>query len=175
VVVPADPVVVPPAPPPGLDWTGPYAGVQLGWGWASIVESGDPDIDGDGFVAGVHAGYNQDLGRFVLGVEIDYNLADITFENDDPDAAITSLAHLKLRGGFDAGRTLFFASAGIARAEAEGGASGSGPAFGLGVEHRFSDRLSAGAEFLVHQFDDFYSGGIDLELQTLQARVSFNF
>ena len=50
---------------PVFDWTGPYVGAQLGWGWASIVESGDPDIDGDGYVAGVHAGYNYDFGNIV--------------------------------------------------------------------------------------------------------------
>lgn len=172
----ADPVIA--APPPVVaerGWTGPYAGVQLGWGWASIQESGDPDIDGDGYVAGVHIGYNHDFGNFVGGIELDYNAADIEFDNGDPDATITSLAHLKLRGGFDAGRTLFYLAGGVARAKADGGASGTGPFYGLGVEHRFTDRMSGGLEYLMHDFDDFYSGGINLDVRTLQARVSFNF
>jgi outer membrane immunogenic protein len=175
VIVPADPVVALPDPLPLLDWTGPYAGVQLGWGWASIVESGDPDIDGDGYVAGVHIGYNHDFGNFVAGLELDYNAADIAFENDDPDATINRLAHLKLRAGYDAGATLFYAAAGVARAESDGDDSGSGNFYGLGIEHRFSDRLSGGAEYLTHDFDDFYSGGINLEVQTLQARLSLHF
>lgn len=175
VIVPADPVIMAPPPPPASDWTGLYAGAQLGWGWASIVESGDPDIDGDGYVGGVHLGYNQDFGRIVAGIELDYNLAKIEFDNDDPDATINSLARLKLRAGYDAGSTLFYAAAGVAQAEAEGGASGSGHLYGLGLEHRFSPRWSGGVEYLVHDFNDFYSGGIDLELQTLQARMSFKF
>jgi opacity protein-like surface antigen len=175
VIVPPDPVVVAPPPEPVLDWTGLYAGGQLGFGRASIVESGDPDIDGDGYVAGLHVGYNQDFGSFVLGAELMYNAADIAFENDDPDATVTRLVHIKLRGGYDTGRTLFYAAAGFADAEAEGGASGNGGVLGLGVEHRFSERVSGGAEYLVYQFDDFYSGGIDLQVQTLQARLSWHF
>jgi outer membrane immunogenic protein len=175
VVVPADPVVVVPSPAPTPDWTGPYAGMQLGWGWASIVESGDPDIDGDGPVGGLHLGYNQDFGNIVAGVELQYNVAKIEFDDADPDATIERLAHVKLRGGYDAGATLFYVAAGIAHAKSAGGDSGSGSVYGLGVEHRFTERLSGGAEYLVHGFDDFYSGGIDLEVQTLQARISLRF
>jgi outer membrane immunogenic protein len=175
VFVPEDPVIVPPVADLPPDWTGPYVGAQLGWGWASIVESGDPDIDGDGPVGGVHLGYNQDFGTFVLGAELQYNAANIEFENDDPADTITSLAHLKLRGGYDTGATLFYGAVGVAEAESDGGDSGSGSLYGLGIEHRFSERLSGGAEYLVHQFDDFYSGGIDLEVQTLQARLSLHF
>jgi opacity protein-like surface antigen len=174
VVIPADPVIVAPAPPPSLDWTGLYAGGQLGWGWASIVESGDPDIDGDGYVGGVHIGYNRDFGTFVAGIELDYNLANIEF--DDPtEPTIDRLARLKLRAGFDMGQTLIYAAAGIARAEADDGTSGSGNVYGIGIDHRFSDRWSAGAEYLRHDFDDFFSGGINLEVQTLQARLSYHF
>lgn len=174
-VIPADPVVMAPSPPPSLDWTGLYGGAQLGWGWASIVESGDPEIDGDGFVGGLHLGFNQDFGSIVAGIELDYNIAKIEFDSGDPDATINALAHLKLRAGFDTGSTLLYLAGGVVRAEAEGGASGTGPFYGLGIEHRFSPRLSGGAEYLVHSFDDFYSGGINLEVQTLQARLSLHF
>lgn len=174
VIVPDDPL--PYAPPvAGSDWTGVYVGGQLGWGWASIVESGDPDIDGDGPAGGIHLGYNHDFGKVVAGVELQYNIAKIEFENDDPDDTIERLAHLKLRGGYDAGATLFYLAAGVAQASSAGGDSGSGSLYGLGIEHRFSDRLSGGLEYLVHNFDDFYSGGIHLEVQTLQARVSLKF
>ena len=169
-----EPVVVAPVAPV-FDWTGPYVGAQLGWGWASIVESGDPDIDGDGFVAGVHAGYNYDFGNIVAGIELAYNLANIEFENGDPDDTIDTLSNLKLRVGYDTGRTWFYLAGGIARAEAAGGASGSGNVLGLGVEQRFSQRWSGGVEYLRYNFDDFYSGGINLEAQTLQARVSYRF
>lgn len=173
----SDPVIAapPPATAPDRGWTGPYAGAQLGWGWASIEESGDPDIDGDGHVAGVHAGFNYDFGRLVAGVEVDHNLADIAFDDGDPGDTVTALSRLKFRGGYDAGRTLFYLSGGAARAKAEGGASGSGTFYGLGVEHRFTERLSGGVEYLTHDFGDFYSNGIDLGLRTLQARLSFRF
>lgn len=115
------------------------------------------------------------ISAIVLGVELQYNLANIEFDSGDPDNTINSLAHLKLRGGYDTGATLFYGAIGLADAEADGGASGSGSLYGLGIEHRFSERLSGGVEYLVHEFDDFYSDGIDLEVQTLQARVSLHF
>jgi predicted porin len=173
---PADPIViVPPPVAPTYDWTGPYVGVQLGMGWASIVESGDPDIDGDGSVAGVHLGYNYDFGNFVAGVELDYNSADISFDSGDPDDTIDTLSHLKVRAGYDFGRTWLYVAGGSAHAESQGGESGSSAFYGVGVEHLFSERISGGMEYLTHEFDDFYSGGINLELDTLQARVSFRF
>jgi hypothetical protein len=175
VIVPPDPVVVAPPPEPVLDWTGLYAGGQLGFGRASIVESGDPDIDGDGYVAGLHLGYNQDFGSFVIGAELHYNAAEIEFDSGDPEDTITRLAHVKLRAGYDAGQTLYYVAAGIADAEAEGGASGSGGVYGAGIERLFSERISGGVEYLVYEFDDFYSGGINLEVQTLQARLSWHF
>ena len=70
-----------------FDWTGPYAGVHLGYG------SGDPAVHVDplphnfvspdqapstihpgptGIVGGVQAGYNYQMGRFLAGIEADF-------------------------------------------------------------------------------------------------------
>lgn len=172
---PAEPTVTPPPALPAELWTGPYAGVQFGMGWATISEEGDPDVDGDGYVAGVHLGYNHDFGRLIAGVEVDYNAADIEFDNGDPDVTIETLSHLKLRAGIDLGQSWLYVAGGSARAKDAEGTSATEPFYGIGFEHRFSNRLSGGVEYLVHQFDDFYTDGIDLDLNTLQARVSYHF
>ncbi|TWG93768.1 outer membrane immunogenic protein [Mesorhizobium sp. J18] len=76
----------PPAPPaapmevpPVATWAGPYAGVALGWGFSGQSEvEGGPEVESDGFVGNVFAGWNWQSGSFVYGVEgdIGYNGMD---------------------------------------------------------------------------------------------------
>jgi outer membrane immunogenic protein len=94
----ADMVPVYKAPPvaaPGYDWTGFYIGANGGYGWRdpSIDFSGNTAaeatyfasgalsrgvaVDPKGFLGGLQAGYNQQLGRWVLGVEADLDYARI--------------------------------------------------------------------------------------------------
>ena len=71
----------PPAPavpmeePPLNTWTGPYAGVSLGYGFAGETEVEEPgittSIDTDGFLLGGFAGYNYQVGNIVAGAEAD--------------------------------------------------------------------------------------------------------
>ncbi len=70
-----DPVMAEPAP---LNtWTGPYAGVVVGYGWGN-TDTAVGSIDTDGFNGGAFAGYNFQTGPLVLGAEADagYNGAD---------------------------------------------------------------------------------------------------
>ncbi len=69
----------PPAPsvpmeePPLNTWSGPYAGVTVGYGFAgeSHIDGIDNSIDTDGFQAGGFVGYNYQAGNIVAGVEAD--------------------------------------------------------------------------------------------------------
>ena len=54
----------------GPDWTGYYVGAQLGFGEG---RGGGPDLDS---LIGGYAGYRWDLGKTVLGTELDVTLAD---------------------------------------------------------------------------------------------------
>jgi outer membrane immunogenic protein len=62
---------------PAYDWSGFYLGVHAGYIWGRsrvfdngvLTESGAPT---DGFVGGLLAGYNRQLGPFVLGLEGDF-------------------------------------------------------------------------------------------------------
>lgn len=172
-----DPVIAP-APvivAPSVDWTGGYAGVQLGWGMATIDDGVPPDDDGDGVIGGVTVGYDYDFGNFVVGGALDYDFSEIEF---DSGATIDNVARVKVRAGIDAGRTLIYGVGGAAFANATvGGAdlSDNGWVAGAGVEHRVTDTFSVGGEVLYHQFDDFDGSGADVNATTIQAKALFRF
>lgn len=71
---------------PSVNWTGPYVGLHLGYGWGN----GDTNISSpqadfanlapttlspnpNGVVGGLQAGYNYQLGCFVFGLEADFS------------------------------------------------------------------------------------------------------
>jgi outer membrane immunogenic protein len=91
------------APVPVFTWTGFYLGAQVGYGWADNGNNFLPEAfvltpagtlvpftggfnrgDSDGFLAGVHAGYNFQFGQFVLGVEGDVEGVFADDDDDDP-------------------------------------------------------------------------------------------
>ncbi|WP_299370025.1 outer membrane beta-barrel protein [uncultured Tateyamaria sp.] len=164
---PAQPLPPAPASAPGGDWTGAYGGVQLGYGDVN----GSGAADGDDVLGGVHLGYDYDFGTFVLGGEVDYDFADIDLNGA---ASVDSVARLKLRAGYDFGRTLGYVSAGLAEVDTSIG-SESGSYFGIGVTHRITDRYTLGAELLEHSFDDIGGSGVDADATTLTIRGSIRF
>jgi len=86
--------VAPAAPmeePPVNTWSGPYAGVTLGWGFNGRTEAPGNTVNTDGFVGGGFAGYQLQNGMFVFGAEIDANYSNLRGSN----------AGLASRSGFD--------------------------------------------------------------------------
>lgn len=170
---------------PGVyDWTGPFIGLQGGYAWGTndtstensengpppfTDEEGSGSLDLDGFVGGLHAGYNWQSDRLVLGA-----IGDIEFADLKGDTEVTSfgfpfgklrgdldwLGSLRLRAGFAADRALFYATGGLAVGGVEmefqdnfGGPEISdddtrwGWTLGAGIEYAFTDALSAFAEY----------------------------
>jgi outer membrane immunogenic protein len=77
------------APAPGFDWSGIYIGAHIGGGWATNDLS-DPGlsgtgigvppvqtVDSSGVLGGVTAGWNYQIGRLVVGTEVDFSWADV--------------------------------------------------------------------------------------------------
>jgi opacity protein-like surface antigen len=158
------------APAVAQDWTGFYAGGQLGYGDLS------DDLSGSGYLGGVHAGYMTDLGSFVLGGEVDYDAADLEI-GGGPDS-IDAVTRLKLRGGYDLGPSLIYATAGWAHANAEvGGADFSDDGWfgGVGMAYQVNDQWLVGGELLQHRFEDFDGTGLDIEATTVTLRASLQF
>jgi opacity protein-like surface antigen len=169
VPAPVEPVIVPSA-----DWSGFYAGAQLGY---ADIDSNGGGLDGNGWLGGVHAGYRWDFGQFIAGAELDYDAADIDL-GATPGDTLDSVARLKLIGGTEFGNSLLYATAGAARASATVGGvdlSDNGWFLGAGLDVAVSDRWTVGGELLQHQFDDFDSTGVDLDATTLKAKASLRF
>jgi opacity protein-like surface antigen len=82
-------------------------------------------IDADGFVGGVHAGYNLQAERLVIGIEGDVEASDV---DGDTDALVIKgdvpfatqakeydwLASIRLRAGYAMDSVLFYATGGVA-------------------------------------------------------------
>lgn len=149
---------MPPAPvaeeaivEPG-DWSGFYAGLNVGYAWQASdggievtidgVPYTDPldDLEAEGFFGGAQAGFNHQIDSFVLGIEADIQAADISddvegfgngAEIDEYSASIDLNWFGTLRGrvGVAFENTLLYATGGLA--------------FG-GVDFEFSSEDDAG-------------------------------
>jgi outer membrane immunogenic protein len=119
----------PPLPPPlpAFSWTGPYLGINVGYGWGG--ESDDLSrqqipqdaFDAHGVLGGVQAGYNWQMNQLVLGVEADIDATGV----QGVDAPVTGTlsfkntwqSSLRLRAGYAVGRWLIYATGGVAFAD----------------------------------------------------------
>lgn len=173
-VVPVEePIVAAPAPvavtPVTGDWNGGYLGAQLGY-----ADGGE--ADGDGTVGGLHGGYRWDLGRTVLGAELAYNSADVT--SDDDFVQLDNLATLKGQVGYDLGRTLVYASAGVAYGDGDiAGESVDdyGYTVGLGVDYAVNQNWTVGGEVSTYMFDDFDDTGVNYNPTSVQLKAAYHF
>ena len=173
-----EPVMTAPVPAPNLggDWTGFYTGLQLGYADAE-TDGGVADLDGDNGSYGFHAGYNYDFGRFVLGGELDYDKTDIDLDNaaGTTIGTVDSVARAKIKGGYDLGNTLVYATGGYARADTSMGDE-DGSFYGIGMDYKITEQYSVGAELLEHKFDDVGGvSGADADVTTFNVRGSYRF
>ena len=170
----------------GYSWTGPYLGAFAGstsgstpWS-ADWVEPDQKTPDFAGYLAGVHAGYNYQMGRAVWGVDADYGLsnahgAKLCADNPQLDCRtdLNSLGSLTARAGYTWGRALFYAKGGLAFGEVQEGEKAIHPipshwgtpphdgatstnweygwTAGGGMEFALADRWSAKAEYMHYE------------------------
>lgn len=162
-----EPVLIPAAvpAPTSPDWTGFYGGAQLGYG---SVDTSVAGVDGDGLIGGLIAGYDYDLGNWVIGAGIDYDWTDISLT---PAVDVETVWRAKLRGGYKLGNGLLYGTAGYAQVDANVGGSEDGYFVGAGYEHMVTQNISLGGEILYHDFD--VPG--TLEATTAQVRAAYRF
>src|SRR5216683_3372728 len=107
------------APPPAsiYNWTGFYAGLNLGYEWGKVTNS---NIDPSGIAGGAQIGYNWQVGQVVFGAETDFqgSAADDTFapyKFSNP-----WFGTLRGRAGFALNNILFYATLGLAYGDLKG-------------------------------------------------------
>jgi outer membrane immunogenic protein len=120
--------------PVAPEWTGFYAGAHLGYGWSDwegstdpfIISENGPDIDADGFVGGLHLGYNYQIEQFVLGLEADVDYTDFdgdgsleSFDFGDVSVRNRWQGALVARAGVAFDDLLVYGLGGVALADAE--------------------------------------------------------
>ncbi|MBP1843473.1 outer membrane immunogenic protein [Rhizobium petrolearium] len=182
-------VVNPPSEPPVqpvFSWTGFYLGANAGGGFAGDdkvgLHSGDVHIgdfgsvDVSGFAGGGQIGYNfQFDNNWVVGIEADFQGADIsdsvTESGLHTSSKIDWYGTLRPRVGYAVDRTLFYGTGGLAYGHIDyktsfGGVTlidddktSVGWALGAGVEHAFTDHLTAKFEYQYVKFDKFDAEG----------------
>jgi outer membrane immunogenic protein len=170
-------------PPPAsiYNWTGLYAGLNIGYEWGKVTDS---SVDPSGVAGGGQLGYNWQTGQFVFGAETDIQIsaADDTFapwKFSNP-----WFGTLRGRAGYAVNNVLLFATAGLAygnlKAEV-GGIDESktlvGWTAGLGMEVGFTPNWSAKVEYLYMDLGSrFYTlTGGDNGLQASYLRFGLNY
>ena len=156
-----------PAAAPVFTWTGFYIGVHGGGGW-SHWDAGPGAItggtaDGDGWLLGVQAGYNYQMGNIVLGIEGELSFADVKITQPLFAGSITlkndfyGLVTGRLGYAFD--RFLVFGKGGVAftrdKWDGNDGIGGTvtgefsrvGWTIGVGGEYALWDNISLKAEY----------------------------
>ena len=182
----------PPAPqvyaaPPVFSWTGFYVGLNGGWGGGS--SGGDFGSPTGGLVGGT-VGYNYQISQFVIGVEGDWDWADLNKSGVNGLGSysnkVDQLMTARARAGIAVDRALLFVTAGYAGAEDKVSVPTvlgstdwrSGGAFGGGIEYAFTNNISAKAEYIYAPFaGKSYVGGVksDLDLSLVRADLNVKF
>jgi outer membrane immunogenic protein len=177
-----------PPPPPvvaGFDWSGFYIGGHVGYGWgetditdrtllgnALLIPT--QKLDSDGFLGGGQAGWNYQIGRFVLGTEVDFSFSDVqgnltttiidTNASVDRSSKTTWIATATARLGYAWDRVMVYSKLGAAWAEFDydnnissiagvpiysstASETRSGWTVGTGIEWAFAGAWSAKAEY----------------------------
>jgi outer membrane immunogenic protein len=168
-VAPAAPVVVAAPVVMTNDWSGFYAGAQVGFGEGELSPSASEDLTS----YGVQGGYLYDLGKFVVGGEVAY--ANLDLDETDSDAYALRAGVI---AGYDAGRFLPYLTGGYANLNTDNGTADvndGGYYYGAGVDYAVTSNVRVGVEYLEHKFDNFNDSTDDVSAQTTSLKVSYVF
>lgn len=164
-----------PIAPPDVGWSGFFLGVHGGYGLANRdgcwdfgfsadCGAGDFtatfDYDQDGWLAGAQGGYNMTWNNFLLGVEVDASLADISGDLNPGSSAggvgtWNWLASATAKAGLTGERWMIYAEGGYAIGDfdfrgnsgCDFNANHTGPVAGVGVALKMSPRVFFNVEY----------------------------
>jgi outer membrane immunogenic protein len=145
------------------NWTGPYAGIHLGWGWGSSTwDSPAVTNKPTGMQFGTTLGYNWQIGSFVYGVEGDIGWSGLKSSTScglfTCESRNQFLGTLRGRAGYAFDRLMPYMTAGLAVGDIKAatnnpafpGASGTklGWTIGAGVEYAIMTKWTMKVEYL---------------------------
>jgi len=155
---------------PASGWSGFYAGINGGYAWGNSTTNpalpGSPaTVNNSGWTIGGQAGYNFDMGGFVLGAEADLQWANIAFSTPagaagNFDAVTDVFGTARIRAGIPVGQVMPYATIGGAYGHGTAKitnnqnvvtsqtANHMGWAAGVGLEAQATPNLSFKAEYL---------------------------
>jgi len=163
------------------NWSGPYAGLNLGYEWGKVTNTvGAPT----GIAGGGQVGYNWQSGQFVFGAE-----TDIQFSGADDTFAPFKFSNpwfgtLRGRAGVAFNNVMLYGTLGLAYGELKGTLLGVdetktevGWAGGVGAEYGFTPNWSAKVEYLYMDLASrgFTITGTNNGLQTNLLRFGVNY
>jgi opacity protein-like surface antigen len=155
-------------------WTGFSLGANIGSSNGELSFGGS-SADDDTTVYGIHAGYDKDFGKYVVGAELEYSIAN--YENSGVDIDTNSI-RLKVRGGYDLGRTLVYGLISVVDVNLESNVapgisvSDTGFGFGLGVSFKATENIIVGLEYINESIEIL---GVDADVESISLRGSYKF
>lgn len=137
-------------------WSGPYAGVQLGYGFRGRTDDGFNEIGTSGMYGGAFGGFNLQNDMFVYGVEGDINYSGLSGSNAGVDSRTRIDGSLRVRAGVAVtDDILLYGTGGVAaerlRITDVGGARDTnlmvGYTVGAGVDAKLTDQVFGRVEY----------------------------
>lgn len=192
------------SPTPASGWSGFYAGVNAGYAWGTLIRQpagggAQTQNNTSGGQIGAQAGYNMDMGGFVVGGEADLQWSSIAHTEDLPGigsfkAGIDFYGTIRGRAGMSFGQVMPFVTAGVAAGRGTASvtngvgvttsqsATHMGWTVGAGLEAQATENISIKAEYLyVDLGTQTYAGplaglgGIDATQRFSVVRAGLNY
>jgi outer membrane immunogenic protein len=169
--------------PAAFSWSGPYLGVQGGYGWGTGESAGGFDESFDGGRFGGFVGYNWQMSNgFVAGIEgdvnYDWNEETVASTLGAADVETGFSGSVRGRVGYAMDRTLIYAAGGWTATEVNADtAVGSfddtlhGWTLGAGVEHAFTDNMFGRLEYRYNDYGSGNLGGADFDFDQHVVQV----
>ena len=196
--------VVAPVYVPAFTWTGFYVGANAGYAWGQIDSSNfgivNPFSDPDGFVGGGQIGYNYQIGQWVVGLEADFQGADLKSTARNLAGTVTASNEINwfgtVRGrvGYAFDRFLPYVTGGFAYGNVKNKVTA--PTFtfsddntqygwtvGGGLEYAFTNNLTAKVEYLYVNLDKesftvpggTFTSNVETKFSVVRAGLNYKF
>jgi outer membrane immunogenic protein len=169
------------SPPAVYNWSGFYAGLNLGYQWGKVTNS---SIDPSGIAGGGQIGYNWQVGQFVFGAEADIQASAANDTFAPYKFSNPWFGTVRGRAGYAINNVLLYGTLGLAygNLDAQLGSLEENKTLvgwtgGLGMEVGFTPNWSAKVEYLYMDLGSraYTITGVDNGLQASYLRFGVNY